>query len=85
MDPLFVDCPARPAQRRPGATLGDMQLRSDLLNAGMATRGAYPLQSSLMSKTYLKSDHFNGGGSPRRAPRLAGRAFYKVERCRRQL
>ena len=23
-----------------------------------------PLQSSLMSKTYLKSDHFNGGGSP---------------------
>src|SRR5215831_20113843 len=22
-----------------------------------------PLQSSLMSKTYLKSDHFNGGGS----------------------
>src|SRR5262249_7814647 len=24
-----------------------------------------PLQSSLMSKTYLKSDHFNGGGSAR--------------------
>src|SRR5262249_62195173 len=24
-------------------------------------------QSSLMSKTYLKSDHFNGGGSYRRA------------------
>jgi hypothetical protein len=23
-----------------------------------------PLQSSLMSKTYLKSDHFVGGGSP---------------------
>src|SRR5262249_43932973 len=23
-----------------------------------------PLQSSWMSKTYLKSDHFNGGGSP---------------------
>jgi hypothetical protein len=23
-----------------------------------------PLRSSLMSKTYLKSDHFNGGGSP---------------------
>jgi hypothetical protein len=22
------------------------------------------LQSSWMSKTYLKSDHFNGGGSP---------------------
>jgi hypothetical protein len=26
--------------RRTGATLGDMQLRSDLLNAGTATRGA---------------------------------------------
>jgi hypothetical protein len=26
-------------ERRTGATLGDMQLRSDLLNAGMATRG----------------------------------------------
>jgi hypothetical protein len=25
--------------------------------------GSLPLQSSLMSKTYLKSDHFNGGGS----------------------
>jgi hypothetical protein len=83
LDPLVVDCPARPAQqrgdlaiaiaavvpgkldniggetllvlttardlalrramlpkRRTGATLGDMQLRSDLLNAGTATRGA---------------------------------------------
>ena len=27
-------------QRQTGATLGDMQLRSDLLNAGTATRGA---------------------------------------------
>jgi hypothetical protein len=27
-------------ERRTGATLGDTQLRSDLLNAGMATRGA---------------------------------------------
>jgi hypothetical protein len=27
-------------KRRAGATLGDMQLRSDLLNAGTATRGA---------------------------------------------
>jgi hypothetical protein len=26
-------------ERRKGATLGDMQLRSDLLNAGTATRG----------------------------------------------
>jgi hypothetical protein len=40
MAPLFVDCPARLAQRHIGATLGDMQLRSDLLNAGTATRGA---------------------------------------------
>src|SRR5262249_36896021 len=28
------------SERRAGATLGDMQLRSQLLNAGMATRGA---------------------------------------------
>jgi hypothetical protein len=27
-------------ERRTRATLGDMQLRSDLLNAGTATRGA---------------------------------------------
>src|SRR4029077_6301358 len=27
------------------------------------------LQSSLMSKTYLKSDHFSGGGSPPPNPR----------------
>src|SRR6476619_2543351 len=27
-------------ERRTGATLGDMQLQSDLLNAGTATRGA---------------------------------------------
>ena len=83
LDPLVVDCPARPAQqpsdlaiavaavlpgqlddigrepllivptargfalrravlpeRRTGATLGDMQLRSHLLDAGTATRGA---------------------------------------------
>jgi hypothetical protein len=30
-------------ERRTGATLGDMQLRSDLLNAGTATRGAGPI------------------------------------------
>src|SRR5262249_12150226 len=29
-----------------------------------------PLQSSLMSKTYLKSDHFNGGGSSVAEPQL---------------
>jgi hypothetical protein len=36
------------------------QLRDDPLQACIAS---LPLQSSLMSKTYLKSDHFNGGGS----------------------
>ena len=33
-------CRAMLPERRTGATLGDMQLRSDLLNAGAATRGA---------------------------------------------
>jgi hypothetical protein len=40
---LLVDlalCRAMLPERRTGATLGDMQLRSDLLNAGTATRGA---------------------------------------------
>src|SRR5262245_1414426 len=45
--------PARP-EHRPAAT----SRRS--LQACIAS---LPLQSSLMSKTYLKSDHFNGGGS----------------------
>src|SRR5262245_11098239 len=56
IDPLVVDSPAGLAQqpgdlaialrravlpeRRTGATLGHMQLRSHLLNAGTATRGA---------------------------------------------
>ena len=33
-------CRAMLPERRTGATLGDMQLRSHLLNAGTATRGA---------------------------------------------
>ena len=33
-------CRAMLPERRTGATLGDMQLRSDLLNAGTVTRGA---------------------------------------------
>jgi hypothetical protein len=33
-------CRAMLPERRTGATLGDMQLRSDLLNTGAATRGA---------------------------------------------
>jgi hypothetical protein len=36
----FALCRAMLPERRTGATLGDMQLRSDLLNAGTATRGA---------------------------------------------
>jgi hypothetical protein len=50
--PDLTDCvhhvPARPEHRPP-------QLRNDLFNACIA--------SSLMSKTYLKLDHFNGGRS----------------------
>src|SRR5262249_11951458 len=46
--------PVRP-KHRPAAT----SRRS--LQACIAS---LPLQSSLMSKTYLKSDYFNGGGSP---------------------
>jgi hypothetical protein len=45
--------PARP-ERRPAATS-----RQSL----QACIASLPLQSSWMSKTYLKSDHFNGGGS----------------------
>jgi hypothetical protein len=42
---LFLPGPAtvfslHVSERRTGATLGDMQLRSHLLNAGTATRGA---------------------------------------------
>jgi hypothetical protein len=37
------------------------QLRDDLF--GLVSNASLPLQSSLMSKTYLKSDHFNVGGS----------------------
>jgi hypothetical protein len=33
-------CRAMLPERRTGATLGDIQLRSDLLNAGAPTRGA---------------------------------------------
>src|SRR5205085_365401 len=39
-----------------------------------------PLQSSLMSKTYLKSDHFSGGGSDGLA-RLIGEAVERSLDC----
>jgi len=37
---VAVGLAAMPPERRTGATLGDMQLRSHLLNAATATRGA---------------------------------------------
>src|SRR5262249_35772656 len=50
--------PARPEHRPAAASRRSLQ----------ACIASLPLQSSWMSKTYLKSDHFNGGGSvgPRR-------------------
>ena len=38
---VLVPLGAMLSERRAGATLGDMQLRSHLLNAGTATRGVY--------------------------------------------
>src|SRR5262249_50296694 len=46
--------PARPEHRLVAASQQSLQ----------ACIASLPLQSSLMSKTYLKSDHFSGGGSP---------------------
>src|SRR6266436_4217889 len=46
--------PARPEHRPAAASQRSLQ----------ACIAFLPLQSSWMSKTYLKSDHFNGGGSP---------------------
>src|SRR5262249_24378029 len=46
--------PARPEHRPAAVSRRSLQ----------ACIASLPLQSSLMSKTYLKSDHFNGGGSP---------------------
>src|SRR5262249_51918068 len=45
--------PARPEHRPAAVSRRSLQ----------ACIASLPLQSSLMSKTYLKSDHFNGGGS----------------------
>src|SRR6516165_3365382 len=45
--------PARPEHRPAAASRRSLQ----------ACIASLPLQSSWMSKTYLKSDHFNGGGS----------------------
>src|SRR5262249_42512216 len=46
--------PARPEHQPVAASQRSLQ----------ACIASLPLQSSLMSKTYLKSDHFSGGGSP---------------------
>src|SRR5262249_47375061 len=45
--------PARPEHRPAAASQRSLQ----------ACIASLPLQSSWVSKTYLKSDHFNGGGS----------------------
>src|SRR5262249_5598018 len=45
--------PAKPEHRLAAASQRSLQ----------ACIASLPLQSSWMSKTYLKSDHFNGGGS----------------------
>src|SRR5262249_48192660 len=56
-DGLHPPCsgPARPEHRPAAASRRSLQ----------ACIASLPLQSSWMSKTYLKSDHFNGGGSSR--------------------
>src|SRR5437879_2482754 len=63
------------SERRAGATLGDMQLRSHLLNAGTATRGAWKFPreascrmslSSVKSETALRSRLFSSSSSFRR-------------------
>src|SRR5215813_7290419 len=57
--PDLADCvhpcsgPARPERRPAAASRQSLQ----------ACIASLPLQSPWMSKTYLKSDHFNGGGS----------------------
>src|SRR5262245_32618782 len=58
VDAVYVlgECsgPAKPEHRLAAASQRSLQ----------ACIASLPLQSSLMAKTYLKSDHFNGGGSP---------------------
>src|SRR5262249_31558156 len=63
------------AERSTGATLGDMQLRSDLFNAGAATRGAQKFPraascrmslSSVTSETALRNRLFSSSRSFRR-------------------
>src|SRR5262249_15287517 len=59
--------PARPEHRPAAASRRSLQ----------ACIASLPLQSSLMSKTYLKSDHFNGGGS---IPCLSSQNFIRLKK-----
>jgi len=62
--------PARPEHRPTAASRRSLQ----------ACIASLPLQSSWISKTYLKSDHFNGGGSSAR-----NKTFARFSEARRGL
>jgi hypothetical protein len=53
-------------ERRTGATLGDMQLRSHLLNAGTATRGAGLRSMGWMKASSPKATSLIASGKYRR-------------------
>src|SRR5262249_17378536 len=60
--------PARPEHRPAAASRRSLQ----------ACIASLPLQSSWMSKTYLKSDHFNGGGSTEVFAAASGVALFSA-------
>src|SRR5262249_11035493 len=60
--------PARPEHRPAAASQRSLQ----------ACIASLPLQSSWMSKTYLKSDHFNGGGSALIAGIEGGHTYFNI-------
>src|SRR5262249_6712933 len=66
--------PAKPEHRLAAASQRSLQ----------ACIASLPLQSSWMSKTYLKSDHFNGGGSLTGQPdqRRRRRPLYRCRHLR---
>src|SRR5262249_3299307 len=67
-DGLHPPCsgPARPEHRPAAASRRSLQ----------ACIASLPLQSSWISKTYLKSDHFNGGGSE--CPAVCGNCLVEL-------
>src|SRR5262249_41386027 len=65
--------PAKPEHRLAAASQRSLQ----------ACIASLPLQSSWMSKTYLKSDHFNGGGSPLRSWSRGSMAIVNIPIYRR--